>query len=130
MADQLPDQLGYLHDAYVHSITLTIETSGRRLLTMNVHCHPECGFADWEDQKLMLQFVEPLIIIGELYGHMANPEEINTFDFVVGPKMSARIKQLTDAGIAPPKTVASVVFQSGSQLEIACEDIRWTGREN
>ena len=123
MTDVLFEQASYLHDAYVKSISLTIDGEGNRLLSMHVHCHPDCGFDDWNDKKLQIEFVEPLVIHGELLGHMANAEEVNMFDFVATDRMSDSIKYLTDAGIAPPAKVVSVVFQSGSQLDIACQEI-------
>lgn len=123
MTEMLPEQASFLHDAYVHSVNLTIDSEGNRLLAIRVHCHPDCGLADWDDQKLNVEFVDPLVIHGELLGHMANAEEINALDFTATEKMLSSIKYLTDAGIAPPTVVASVVFHSGSQLDIACKEI-------
>ena len=124
MTDSLVDKWDYLHDSYVYHISLFIDDSGGRLLSMQVHCNPDCGFFDWNDKLLTIEFVEPLIIHGTLFGHMANAVEINMFDLVISDTMSKRIKYLTDAGIASPPIVASIAFQSGSQLDIACEKIR------
>ncbi|MEO0531793.1 MAG: hypothetical protein AAF266_14635, partial [Planctomycetota bacterium] len=98
----LPEQASCLHDAYVYSIGLSIDGEGNRLLAMRVHCHPDCGFDDWNDKKLLVEFVEPLVVHGELLGHMANAEEVNMFDFKMTERMAGSIKRLTDAGIAPP----------------------------
>lgn len=55
---------------------------------------------------------------------MANAEEINMFDFKATEQIADSIKRLTDAGIAPPAEVVSIVLRSGSQLDIACQEIR------
>jgi hypothetical protein len=94
-----------------------------------VHCNPDCGFDDWNDKKLPIDFVEPLVIHGELLGYMANAEEVDSFDFLATERIAYTIKRLTDAGIAPPAKVVSIVLHSGSQLDIACQEIRVTDWE-
>ena len=126
MMKLLSEQASYLHDAEVSSIGLTIDGVGNRRLEMDVHCHPDCGFDDWNDKKLQIEFLEPLVILGELFGHMANAEEINAFDFMATVRMSSSINNLTNAGITPPEHVLTIIFQSGSQLEIACKDVHVT----
>lgn len=124
MTEVLPEQAACLHDAYVYSIGLMIDGERNRLMAMRMHCHPDCGFNGWNDKKLQIEFVEPLVIQGELLGHMANAEEVNKFDFKVTERIADSIKRLTDAGIAPPAEVVSIVLHSGSQLDIACQEIR------
>ena len=73
---------------------------------------------------MQIEIIEPLVIHGDLYGHMANAEEINSLEFQMTSKLSASVKHLTSSGIAPPSKAVSIVFQSGSRLDVACQDIR------
>ena len=128
MTASFAEKVCHLHDAYVRRIGLEIDDMGRRTLTMLVHCSPDCGLEEWNDKRLQIEFVEPLVILGSLLGHMANAEEVNTFDFKSTPELAMQLGRLLGAGIGPPRLTASILFQSGSKLDVACEDIRITDR--
>ena len=44
----------------------------------------------------------------------------------VCPNTMARIDQLCQSGIAPPKVLFTIAFHSGSELEVGCADVEVT----
>lgn len=119
MTSEISTKVSYLHDAYVYAINLQIDEEGYRELAISVHCNPDCGLYEWNDKRLTIRFLEPLIILGELYGHMANVEEINAFQMGAPHELVREINQ----GATPPTEVAKILFHSGSRLDVGCREI-------
>ncbi len=119
----LLQHLDYLHDAEVHLIELSISESGSRLLRINLRGDPECGFEAWNNKNLWIDFVDPLIVHCDLFGHMSNPETLGSWDFKGTARLSASIAMMTESGLPAPKCIASLSLNSGSQIEVACQEI-------
>jgi hypothetical protein len=113
----------YLHDAEVYEFRLSIDESGNRKLQLKVRCDPECGYEIWNDRHLCIEFVDPFIVHGDLFGHMANAETLNSFDFESTSRMSVSIAKMTESGLSTPKHIVSMNFHSGSNLEVACQEL-------
>lgn len=124
MNEALENKVSYLHDARIFCINLNIEDSGIRSLAMLAQCHPDCGLKEWDGKKLRFEFWDTIVIFSEIFGIDAGAEEINTFDFIATDKLSSCVNELVLEGSAAPSHFVSVVFQSGSQIDIACQEVR------
>lgn len=124
MPASIVPNMEYLHDAEVRELRLSIAESGDRKLQLDVRCDPECGYDEWNDKYLCIEFADPLIVHGDLFGHMANVETLNSIDFEITPRVAASIAKLREFGLPAPKHVLSLSFHSGSNLEIACQDVK------
>lgn len=124
MTDSLKSREPFLHDADVTSICLTISGEGFRVLEIKVHCHPDCGYGEWDNQKLIIAFIEPLVLLSSLFGHMANGEEINAIYYIVTEEMKSTVKELVDSGLRGPNILLGIDFHSGSHMDIACQEIQ------
>ncbi|MEO8272033.1 MAG: hypothetical protein ABI557_20150 [Aureliella sp.] len=116
----------YLHDAEVHLFMLGIDDSGQRVFRLKLRCDPECGLEAWNDRWVDIEFIDPVIVLTEMYGHMVNAETFNAWNEVSSELMQERIGRLTEIGIPNPKHTVQLVFHSGSVTEVACEEIRLT----
>lgn len=120
------ENVAYLHDAEVHVFTLGIEESGQRIFRLKLRCDPECGLEAWNDKWIDVEFLDPLVVLTEMFGHMSNPETFNAWNEGASELMQERIGRLTEIGIPTPRHAVQLVFHSGSVAEVACEDIRFT----
>jgi len=116
----------YLHDAEVHAFMLGIEESGKRIFRLKLRCDPECGLEEWNDRWVSIEFIDPLVVLTEMFGHMVNAETFNAWNDGSSEVMQERIGRLTEIGIPSPKHSVQLIFHSGSIAEVACEEIRLT----
>jgi hypothetical protein len=65
-----------------------------------------------------------LVVLAELYGHMADPEHFNALYRNRSERMDEQLAELSAAGIRSPMEVVVLVFHSGSVIEVACDDIQ------
>lgn len=114
-----------LHDAAVHEIVIIISDSGDRLLRIRMRCDPDCGYDEWNDKLLDVVFHDPVVVIGELFGHMANPESFDCWNNGASESMGARIDTLRQAGMDMPQQVAELVLHSGSTIEVAFREVEF-----
>lgn len=115
----------YFHDAFIEEIVLKIDSQGNRTLRLRLQCDEDCGVEDWNGAIVDVFFYEPLLILGELFGHMANAESLDSWTDAVSERMRGHLYDLTSAGIWAPKHMVLLVFHSGSALEVACRDIQF-----
>jgi len=120
------DNVAYLHDAEVHRFVLGIEESGQRILRLRLRCDPECGLEVWNDRWIDIEFIDPLVVLAEMFGNMSNAETFNAWNEGPSELMQERVARLTEVGIPGPKHAVQLVFHSGSVVEVACEEIRFT----
>jgi hypothetical protein len=115
----------YLHDATVSEIRLQIDDDGNRQLRMQLRCDADCGCKDLNGRIVNVIFKDPVIILGALYGHMANEESFDSWNDFVTDDMKRRIATLVASGIAAPKHLVGLGFHSGSTLDVACNEIQF-----
>ena len=118
-----PKKTAFLHDAEVRELGVVIDQHGERTFRVLLRCDPEWGYEAWNDREIRVDFCDPIVILGELFGHMANAETLDAWRDLTSAKMESHIKTLTDAGIRDPKHLIQLVFHSGSIIEVACEEI-------
>lgn len=112
-----------LHDATVREIVITIDDRGDRQLRIRMRCNSDCGCVEWNDKLLDVVFHDPVVVLGELLGHMANPESCDSWNDGASEAMAARIGTLRAAGLDMPPQVVELVLHSGSTIEVAYRDV-------
>jgi len=115
----------YLHDATVFEIAIQIDHSGNRRLRVRMTCDTDCGCDELSNRNIDVLFDDPVIILAELFGHMANAEEFNSWNDVTSETMKRKLTRFTESGLPMPKHVVELVFHSGSVIEVACNDIQF-----
>jgi hypothetical protein len=114
-----------LHDALVSEICVKINASGERQLRLRLRCDPNCGYDIWDDKVVDVTFHDPVVVISELFGHMANAESLDSWNSRTSDAMAARIKTLRESGLQIPQQVVQLVFHSGSTIEIAYGEVEF-----
>lgn len=67
-----------LHDATVSEIRLQIDDHGNRDLRMQLRCDADCGCNELNSRVVNVLFKDPVLVLGGLYGHMANAESFDS----------------------------------------------------
>jgi len=120
------ERTDFFHDAEVYKIGVSIGESGNRQLELQLRCDSDCGYESWNDKRFSIVFANPVIILADLLGHVANVEMLNGWDLRGAQRIRERIKRLTKSGLPSPKHVASITFHSGSTLDVAFDHIHMT----
>ena len=118
------ENVSYLHDSTVSEFLLHTTETGERELRLRFRCDVDCGYDKWNGKTIQVLFVEPLIVNGQLYGHMSNVDSFNSWGEAKSEKMIEQIQRLKDVGIPVPRHLVELVFHSGSVFEVACDEIR------
>ncbi len=112
--------LEYLHDAQLVRISYFVGQDGLRRLSLVVVCDDECGHDVWAGNTVEILFVDALVVHGSLVGHMCGEEYVD--GVVAGLRTDAErtVAEFTRQGVAEPQVRLILVFQSGSELAVAC----------
>ena len=114
----------YLHDATISEFALFTGENGDRGLRMRLRCDTDCGYDEWNGKTIQVLFVDPLIVNGELFGHMANVDSFNSWGKAKSTRIIEQIERMKDVGIPAPLHLVELVFHSGSVFEVACDEVR------
>ncbi len=119
------EKVDYLHDADVYEIRLIIDESGERELHLRLRGHPECGYEEWNGKEIRVTFYDPRIVLGELFGHVANGETLNAWRHSPSASMQSHVRRHVGMGLPTPNHFVEIVLHSGSLIEVACNEIRF-----
>lgn len=119
------EYVSYLHDATVSEFALSTKGTGERELRLRLRCHADCGFDQWNGKTVQVLFVDPLIVNGELFGHMSNVDSFNSWGKAASSRIADQVRRLRDVGFPAPEHLVELVFHSGSVFEVACDEIRF-----
>jgi len=117
------EMAGYLHDAEIKDISLSIASDGIRTVTISMTCDSDCGYVPWNGQNLHIKFVDALVVNAEFFGYTSNPETLDSLMRQSSAKLDKIIKKLVDCGIGQPRLYFTLSFHSGSSLDIACNEV-------
>ena len=115
----------YLHDAAVNEIRLEFDEDGTRRFRLRMQCDSDCGYHEWNGRKIEVCFLDPVVILADLFGHMTNADSFDSWRQAQPPRMSGQIGRLREAGLGIPRHVVELVFHSGSVIEVACNAIQF-----
>jgi hypothetical protein len=115
-------RLEYLHDAVVSEIAI-IYAADSKSIRIVVACDEECGYEDWSGKDLEVTLSRVLLAFGLVLGHVAGPDAVQSFYEGASTEMMQKVQELRDAGISPPATFLRLTLHSGSEIEIACDEV-------
>src|SRR5688500_4084237 len=116
------ERLDYLHDATVTEVVWSSVASARSL-RMAVSCDEECGDPELAGKQLVVRFNNVLVCSATLWGHVAGDDALNSFSNDVTPEVREYLQRLTALGISTPKMVFRVACHSGSEVQLACDEV-------
>lgn len=115
--------INYLHDASVGSISYMIDPLGSRDLIIDLRYHSECGDANLSGKHIKIKYTNILLITGNIYGYISGAEALESIQQTISESTTHRISKLVQLGISQPNVLHTLVLQSGSELEIACQSV-------
>lgn len=115
--------LEWLHDCCLETIVYEANTEGDRDVTLTICCPTDLGFALWAGKTLTIKATRVAASrhLMHVYGSSDAVDAVR-------PEISVELRETVDAGrkmgIAFPTTEITVVFHSGSTLELICDAIQ------
>lgn len=116
------EQLEYLHDAIVKEIAFAYTNSSKGLRISSI-CNGDCGYHDWNGKTVIVTLSQVTRASGVLLGHVAGRDMIQSFSEGASAEMKLNIDKLCSIGVVAPKVFLRLTLHSGSELEIACDEI-------
>lgn len=116
------EQLEYLHDAIVTEITYVYTNSSKDIRIVAV-CDDDSGHLIWSGKTVIVTLSNVLRASGVLLGHVAGPDTIQSFSEGASGDMTQAVEELCSIGIVAPKAFLRLTLHSGSQIEIAFDEI-------
>ena len=116
------NQLEYLHDAFVDEIAF-MNSCASKNLKIQLRCDDDCGYPDWAGKALTVNFSNILRVSSVLLGHVDGQDIVGAFTKGVSEDMQQSIQKMSAIGISAPKIFLMLTLQSGSEIEIACDEI-------
>ncbi len=115
-------QLDYLHDAIVRSIVWK-EHHDSKILQIDLRCDSECEQTAWANQHVSVVFTNVIVSHMVLLGHVAHADSFDRCHDGRSADLRARVEQMTTFGIKSPIYTLSLLFHSGSTIELACDSV-------
>ena len=115
-------QLEYLHDAIVKEISFTYSDTSKNL-RITTACDDDSGCFDWCGKTVIVTFLNVVRASGTLLGHVAGYDMVQSFSEGASADMKRSFQQLSGIGIAAPRVIVKLCLHSGSEVEIACDEI-------
>ncbi len=116
------EQLEYLHDAIVSEVAFVYKGNSKAIKIITI-CDSDCGYRDWSGKAVTVTLSNVLRASGVVLGHIAGQDIINSFSEGASEDMQRSIQVMCDIGIFAPKIFLRLAFHSGSEIEIACDEI-------
>jgi hypothetical protein len=116
------NQLEYLHDATVSEVILGYSGDSKDL-RMVVTCDEECGHPDWAGKTVTVIFSNLLRAAGTWLGHVVGQDAVSSIGEGGSIDMKQSIEALCRMGIAPPRRLLRLTLHSGSEIDIACDEV-------
>ena len=117
-------ELGWLHDSVVLSVSYDASQAAGRLVKLAIRCHPDCGHAPWAGKNLSIAAVNVAVLKHVLWGWVTEPETIDS----IRPGVSRAVEESTveskRMGLLFPDLAFTVIFHSGSFLEVICQTLQ------
>jgi hypothetical protein len=120
------DDVCCLHDGVVTHTSLEYEADGNRQLRLLMQCDSDCGKPEFDNNIIEILFYDLTLLRADIFGALLDPESFDTWQDSVSDTMHQELRRLTNAGIRTPKNCCTLVFHSGSAIEVACEEVRFT----
>jgi hypothetical protein len=115
--------LEYLHDAIVREISFVTNENGIKDLVITAKCDEDCGYEEWAGKAVAVTLSSVLLASAILLGHVAGEDIVQSFREGLSATSRQRIAEMRDIGISIPNSLLTLVLQSGSEIEIACDDV-------
>jgi len=116
------EELAWIHDCELLELTYRAPGSGPRVIELTINCPLDLGFAPWKGKQLVLTAVDVFVSEHVTFA-TANPESIDAIRAGVSDAFRERIATAISAGVRFPDLAVTVVFHSGSSLELICRQL-------
>ena len=115
-------QLESLHNAIVSEIAFAY-TDDSKTVHIIITGDEACVNREWAGRAVAVTLTNVLRVSGALLGHVAGRDVINSISNRTSTEMRRSIQELSDAGIITPRILLRLTLRSGSEIEIACDEI-------
>jgi hypothetical protein len=115
-------QLGWLHDAEVHSIVYDPSPEACTL-KLHVRCHDDAGYPPWNGRKLLLAANGLHAMTQSVWRCAGATETIDGIRLGISAEFQASTDEARRRGIRFPSLELSICFHSGSEIEMICQAI-------
>ena len=115
--------LAYLHDAKCLEIVWDCRHSSNRILRLLAVGDAEAGFPLWEGKELTITLSGAVATRFTGWGFQAGLETIDAWRQGVSDSLEHECRTALAAGCSVPPLRFSIVFHSGSCLEVVCSDV-------
>ena len=114
--------LDYLHDVDVENLNYLIKED--RCLEIQLARTPvDLGYAPWNGRRLKITLAGIALMRMHMLGHLAGGDGIDAWREDLSEEMASAVDELRRNGLMVPAVTCRVVFRSGSEIEIVCENI-------
>ena len=123
MSETIIEGLNWLHDCEVLSICLTISANGDRQLALIVDCPQDHEFERWAGKRITLTAADVRLMVHTVWGMQTGLESIDDVRFRVSDGFRERLQFWEQKRAVPISEEYSIVFHSGSTLELMCREM-------
>jgi hypothetical protein len=117
--------LEYLHDAFVSRISFENNETSKNLI-IRATFDEDCGDDEWAGKEVVVTLSGVVLTTAILLGHISGQDAVQSFVQGVSAGMRQRLTKLMAVGISIPEGLFTITLQSGSEIEVACEEIEMT----
>lgn len=113
--------LDWLHDSDVLAI-LYDGTEPGRSLRIRLQCPDDCGYPEWEGRAVSIVARRITAFRHAVWGQ-ANIESFDGVELQISADLHTEIRNRLPPGHPGPAIECTMIFHSGSTLELACEKV-------
>lgn len=115
--------LEYLHDAIVRKISFVTSADGTKHLVIEAKCDEDSGYEEWAGKVVAVTLSNVILASGILLGHVAGEDIVQSFSEGLSATSRQRVTELCNLGISTPSSLLTLALQSGSEIEVACDEV-------
>lgn len=123
MTNLAVNHFGWLHDSIIKSIAYSVAENGDRELALHMDCPSDCGFEPWEGKSLSLLVSDISLMVHTVFGTQTGTESLNFVESGLSDLTRAKLRAFEDRGLRIGPEAYTMVFHSGSTMELICRGI-------
>jgi len=118
-----PSLLDYLHDARCRSWEWDCRGPLVRRMHLVAEVDDECDYEPWRGKTIGITLLDAVACRFIGWGYQTGAETIDAYRSGVSPELERECARLQSVGIEVPPLMFTIVFASGSTIEVACREV-------
>ena len=116
-------ELEWIHDCVLSDVRYDASDKSSRSVVLTINCPTDLGYAPWEGRVLVLTAVDVAAFRYMAWGIAGGEETIAAIRPGISNVLRESTTEAKQSGVCFPCLEVTVVFNSGSLLELICRNI-------